>query len=60
METKFKFDLKAKVGLGPAENGEVIGRAEYLTSEPSYYVRYVAGDGRLVEAWWSESALTAA
>jgi hypothetical protein len=40
------------------ESGEVIGRAEYSNSEPSYYVRYKAADGRAVEAWWPESAVS--
>lgn len=43
--------------LGGAEVGEVIGRAEYIAAETSYYVRYVAGDGRAVESWWGEGAL---
>lgn len=39
------------------EGGKVIGRAEYLGREDLYYVRYHAGDGRLVEAWWEDNAL---
>ena len=39
------------------EQGEVIGRAEYATSEDSYYLRYKAADGRAVDAWWPVSAL---
>lgn len=56
-----KFKLKQVVKLIDSdETGTIIGRAEYDTSEPSYLVRYKAGDGRQVESWWSESAIVAA
>lgn len=56
----FKFDLKQTVTIAASgETGEVLGRAEYATSENSYQLRYKAADGRATEAWWSESALTA-
>ncbi len=42
------------------ESATVIARAEYAAAENSYYLRYKAADGRAVEAWWAESALTAA
>lgn len=58
---QFKFELQAKVSISASEEtGVVIGRAEYSTTEPSYYIRYRAADGRAVESWWSESALQAA
>jgi hypothetical protein len=59
--SKFKFELSEKVRLaGSTEHGEVRGRAEYVDrGPPSYLVRYVAGDGRLVESWWNEDALEA-
>lgn len=38
------------------EEGEIVGRAEYLNAENGYLFRYKAGDGRQVEAWWAESA----
>jgi hypothetical protein len=56
----WKFELGATAKLVSGEQGEVIGRAEYAHSERNYYLRYVAGDGRTVEAWWGESALSAA
>ena len=40
------------------EVGTIVGRAEYLNSEPSYYVRYKAADGRQTECWWSSSAVS--
>lgn len=53
-----KFNLNQTVTIAASgEQGEVIGRAEYSTAEPSYYVRYQCADGRAVEQWWTESAL---
>lgn len=58
MVEDFKFELGQLVRLARSqEEGEIIGRAEYVNMEPHYYVRYVAGDGRLCETWWGESAL---
>lgn len=54
-----KFELSRTVRLiETAETGTVIARAEYLTAENSYLVRYRAADGRQVENWWGESAIT--
>lgn len=54
----FKFSLGADVQIAASgEAGKIIGRAEYLTGERSYFLRYKAADGRAVEAWWVESAL---
>lgn len=56
--SSFKFELNSKVALSMSrEHGEVVGRAEYTVSENSYFVRYVAGDGRQVEEWLGESAI---
>lgn len=53
-----KFELKQTVTIAASgERGEVIGRAEYVTSEPQYLLRYKCADGRAVESWWAESAL---
>lgn len=61
MPKTFKFDLKQVVKITESgEQGTVIGRAEYVTSEDNYYIRYKAADGRATEAWWPESALAAA
>lgn len=55
---EFKFSLGQQVVNSVSdEAGEVIGRAEYTTSENSYLVRYRAGDGRAVDSWWQESAI---
>jgi hypothetical protein len=57
----FKFSLNQVLELNESdESGTVIGRAEYAHNEPHYLLRYRAGDGRQVESWWGESALTAA
>lgn len=53
-----KFELNQRVKLVESgEVGTVVGRAEYVTSEPSYFVRYKAADGRQVQTWWGESAI---
>lgn len=54
---KFGHELGARVELESGEKGLVIARAEYLEAEPSYYIRYVAADGRLTECWWSGAAI---
>ena len=56
------MELKYQLGqvvclIASDETGEIIARAEYAKSEPSYYVRYKAADGRQVECWWGESAI---
>lgn len=48
----------AKVRMGIIEEGEVIGRAQYVNADPSYFVRYKAGDGCQKENWFTEDALT--
>lgn len=53
-----KYRLGAHVVLASDESGEVIARAEYSNAEPSYLIRYTAADGRLVEQWWGESAIS--
>lgn len=54
----FNFELGQHVAIEASdETGVVIGRAEYATSENSYFLRYRAADGRATEAWWPESAL---
>jgi hypothetical protein len=56
---EFRFTLEEQVEIvASGESGEVIARAEYAAGENSYQVRYRAADGRAVEAWWGESALT--
>lgn len=52
----WRFNLGDSAILKSGEQGEIIGRAEYLNSEPAYFIRYTAADGRLVETWWGESA----
>lgn len=56
-----KFELGSQVVIDcSGESGEVIGRAQYAyCAEASYFVRYKAADGKAVETWWTESALTA-
>lgn len=56
-----KFNLKQQVSIiASGEVGEIVGRAEYTTAEPTYLIRYKSTDGRAVENWWTESAIEAA
>lgn len=56
----FLFDLKQVVKISESnESGTIIGRAEYVSSENQYLIRYKAADGRAVEVWWSENAISA-
>lgn len=53
------YELNQEVTLAVrGKKGTVIGRAEYSFSDPSYLVRYKCADGRAVESWWPESALS--
>lgn len=55
----FKFELNQEVKIfRSGEHGVVIGRAEYTSGFNSYFIRYVAADGRAVESWWQEDALS--
>lgn len=57
--SKFKFELTQPITiLISGEIGEIIGRAEYIHSENNYMIRYKCADGRAVESWWAESALS--
>lgn len=54
----FVFNLDQPVALVMSgEKGRVIGRAEYVDMINQYRVRYLAGDGRQVEDWFSEEAI---
>jgi len=61
LTTVFAFALGEQVGLvGSDEHGTVIAQAEYAESARNYLIRYRAGDGRLTESWWSETAIVSA
>ena len=55
----FKFNLGQQVTLKYSnETGEIIAIAQYLSDpEIRYLIRYKAGNGCLVEAWWGETAI---
>lgn len=56
--SEFNYKLGASVAIRVSDElGIVIARAEYLTSENAYLVRYKTNEGVGVEAWWGESAL---
>lgn len=53
-----QYELNDTVTISASgESGEIIGRAEYTFSEPSYLLRYKSADGRAVENWWTETSL---
>lgn len=55
----FKFTLRQPLQIiASGESGECIARSEHASAEPQYLLRYKAADGRAVEAWWTENALT--
>lgn len=56
----FNFDLGDRAVLLSGEEGEIIGRAEYSEGIDTYFIRYTAADGRLVQDWWSEAAIQSA
>lgn len=57
----FKFNLGQQVVIDESgESGVITARAEYQASQNSYFLRYKAADGRAVQAWWDEDALSAA
>lgn len=59
--TAYKFDLGETVKIDiSGETGEVIGRAEYVATAPSYFVLFKAADGRAVTAWWEADFLSSA
>lgn len=54
-----QFNLHDRVVITESgEAGQVIGRAQYANAEPGYLIRYKAADGRAVESWWTQGALT--
>ncbi len=56
---EFKFKLGDKVRLVLSDEvGTIEGRGEFTNSDNQYLVRYKAGDNRLTEAWWTETAIT--
>jgi len=55
----FTYNLGDRVRIVvSAEVGEVIGRAEYATGSNMYFLRYCCADGRAVEQWWAEEAVS--
>lgn len=53
------IELGRKVWLAMSgEAGVCIGVAKYLYEPDSYYVRYIAADGRQCECWFKSSALS--
>ncbi|WGS47141.1 hypothetical protein LFL97_34000 [Burkholderia sp. JSH-S8] len=58
MHKQFQVRTQQFVSIATSgEIGEIIGRAEYTSSENAHPVRYCSADGRAVKNWWGESAL---
>ncbi len=52
----FKYKLKAKVKMASSdEEGVIVGRADYHSSEDQYFVRYMNANGNQTKCWWDES-----
>lgn len=58
MSFKFEMDSKVKIEMS-GETGVIRGRAEYVIGENTYYIRYLANDGRAVSGWKDESEIVA-
>lgn len=56
MNPIYGFDDKVKISCS-GERGVVVGYAQYKNHQDQALVRYMAGDGRAVEAWWDVDAL---
>lgn len=55
----FKFALGQQLQISASgEAGDVIARSESIHNENQYLLRYRAADGRAVQDWWGESALS--
>lgn len=55
----FEYELGAQVTISVSnESGTIIARAQHSNTDNQYLLRYMAGDGRAVEAWWDVAALT--
>jgi len=52
----FGLDERVKI-VCSGEKGIVVGYAQYKNHADQALVRYMAGDGRAVEAWWDVDAL---
>jgi len=54
----FKFNMGEVVQIVcSGEVGQIVARAEYVSGNRQYLLRYKAGDGRAVEAWWDQEAV---
>lgn len=56
---KFELDQAVAIKIS-GERGHVRGRAEYsetVSNTPSYWVKYLSGDGRATHGWFDEADL---
>ena len=59
MNPVFGFDEQVRI-VCSGEMGVVVGYAQFKNHTDQALVRYRAGDGRAVEAWWDVDALQSA
>lgn len=58
-QAEFTFALNQSVVINASsEEGRVISRAQYATSEDDYLLHYRAADGRAVTGWFGESMIS--
>lgn len=58
-QAEFTFALNQSVVINASsEEGRVISRAQYVTSEDDYLLHYRAADGRAVTGWFGESMIS--
>lgn len=54
----FNYKLDEKVTIIDSKApAKVVGRAHYTYADPSYYLRYLDGNGTMIEGWVSEDAI---
>lgn len=59
LDEDFGYELGNAVVIDVSgETGTIIGRAQYITSENAYLLRYKNALGQAVEDWWKESAIS--
>lgn len=58
MPKNFQFELQQRVVIAiSGEIATVVGRAQYVSMQDQYQIRYVNAAGCAVEQWWSEDTL---
>ena len=56
MDDKYLLGARVRI-ICSNEAGQIIGRAEYLTGQIQYLIRYANAAGQAVEQWWAQDAI---